>query len=399
MKHEVRCLDPGQLELFLERRRRSRDEGDSLSDETSLGANLIAILDKANELVPSDAGSLLLDDPTVKVGARSANELTFIAAFGEKADLLIGRKIKAAEGIAGRVYLTGETHQAGDAHKDRFFHSGVDEATEFETKALVAIPIKLGDEVCGVLELIRDDPYGETDCELLNIFAGYLSVSIQNVLDARAAQLLARRDNLTGLFNDRYLHVALEESILGCLADGTDLSLLFLDLDFFKRVNDDHGHLTGSQVLREIGGLLYRASQSLNGIPCRYGGDEFVLILPHTELADAIDLAENIRLTIVSTPFCKRPGTIQPQVLNLKGLTCSIGVASLRRHLPDEPRTYAKTTLLHLADAAMYVAKETGRNRTVVAGEPVRRRSRADHGFDREDPRAGAVRGDTPEQS
>ena len=137
-----RRLPVRQLELFLERQRRSREGENSLAGDTSLGENLVAILDKANELVPSDAGSLLLDDPTIKAGDRGANELTIIAVFGEKADLLIGHKIKSSEGIAGRVYLTGETHQAGDAQKDRFFHSAIDEATEFQTQALVAIPIR-----------------------------------------------------------------------------------------------------------------------------------------------------------------------------------------------------------------------------------------------------------------
>jgi PleD family two-component response regulator len=101
-----------------------------------------------------------------------------------------------------------------------------------------------------------------------------------------------------------------------------------------------------------------------------------VLLLPGTDLDSAIDIAEEIRAEVIGSTFCASPGEIQPDPLSLKGLTCSIGVATLRQHLePDLSVEASKSTLLRLADAAMYVAKETGRNRTVLAGQPVRRRS------------------------
>src|SRR4029077_9481892 len=95
--------------------------------------------------------------------------------------------------------------------------------------------------------------YSQEDRNLLEIFAGYISISIQNVLDGRQAQEIAKRDNLTGLYNDRYLHIALAETIRRCKAEGQDMAVLFLDLDYFKHVNDTHGHLPRSQVLREGG--------------------------------------------------------------------------------------------------------------------------------------------------
>ncbi|HEX3531625.1 MAG TPA: GGDEF domain-containing protein, partial [Thermoanaerobaculia bacterium] len=109
--------------------------------------------------------------------------------------------------------------------------------------------------------------------------------------------------------------------------------------------------------------------------PARYGGDEFVLLLPGCDLDDAIDLAEEIRAKVIGTTFCSSPGEIQPEALHLKGQTCSIGIATLKRHLTDElSLDDMKSALLRLADTAMYVAKETGRNRTALAGQPVRRR-------------------------
>src|SRR4029077_1934151 len=118
-----------------------------------------------------------------------------------------------------------------------FFYSGVDEKTRYQTHSLIAVPIRIEQEVCGVLELInrRNAPgYSQEDRNLLEIFAGYISISIQNVLDGRQAQEIAKRDNLTGLYNDRYLHIALTETIERCRAGGVDLALLFLDLDYFK---------------------------------------------------------------------------------------------------------------------------------------------------------------------
>ncbi|MFY9820415.1 MAG: sensor domain-containing diguanylate cyclase [Thermoanaerobaculia bacterium] len=367
-------LEPVQLERFLERRRANP----SFPLELSLAENLVEVLRRANSFVPSAAGSILLDDPASKKDDRRQNTLTFIAAFGDKSSCLVGQAIPADQGIAGRVYMTGETYSTPYAPSDRFFYRAMDEQTRYQTQSLVAIPIRIEHEVCGVLELInrRDSPgYSQEDRNLLEIFAGYISISIQNVLDGRQAQEIAKRDNLTGLYNDRYLHIVLADTISRCKTEDRDLSLLFLDLDYFKHVNDTHGHLAGSQVLREVGHLLRRKVKPVGGIAARYGGDEFVLLLPGYELEAAIDVAEDLRAEIVGATFCAGPGDIQPDPLYLKGITCSIGIATLRLHLePELSPEASKSTLLRLADAAMYVAKETGRNKTALAGQPVRRR-------------------------
>ncbi len=369
---EVHSLDPPRLERFLERRR----AGYGFPLELSLAENLEAVLRKANEFVPSAAGSILLDDPREKRGDRRPNHLTFIAAFGESCEQLVGLQIPSDRGIAGHVYRTGAAYRTPEAREDEHFYAAVDRDTRYVTRSVIAIPIRIEQEVCGVLELInraRAEGFTDGDRNLLEIFAGYISVAIQNVLDGRQAQEIAKRDNLTGLFNDRYLHIALTHALSACRAEGRDLAMLFLDLDFFKRVNDTHGHLAGSQVLREVGALLGR--EVGEGLAARYGGDEFVLVLPGTELAEAVDLAEEIRTRILTTTFCREAGDIQPEALHLRGLTCSIGVATLHRHLTDDlDDDSSRSTLLRLADSAMYVAKETGRNRTAVAGEPVRRR-------------------------
>ncbi|MCH7664521.1 MAG: sensor domain-containing diguanylate cyclase [Acidobacteria bacterium] len=370
---EYHCLEPQDLEVFLERRRAIP----SFALDMSLAENLAAVLRKANEFVPSLAGSLLLDNPLKKNKEREENSLTFIATFGDKARELLRQTIPANKGIAGHVYLTGTSYVTRDLSTDKLHHLMFDQANDYPAESLVAIPVRIEQEVCGVLELVNRSEtgyYSERDVHLLEIFAEYISISIQNVLDGRQAQEIAKRDNLTGLYNDRYLHIALSKSIAKCRRENLDLALLFMDLDFFKRVNDSHGHLAGSQVLREVGILIKTAMQFENAIAARYGGDEFVVALPERDLLEAIKVAEDLRHQIVTTTFCDKPGEIQPDPIHLTGLTCSVGVATLHRHLQDtESVERTKSTLLRLADSAMYVAKETGRNRTATAGEPVRR--------------------------
>ncbi len=374
MTLEIHALDPQQMEDFLERRRAVI----AFASEMSLADNLAEILRKANEFVPSSAGSILLDNPLEKSPEKHQNRLTFVAAFGDKAIALIGREISAEQGIAGHVYASGQAYHASNTDGDEFFFSGVDELTDYNTQSLVAIPISIGQEVCGVLELMNRqgaEKYSADDRNLLQIFAGYISISIQNILDGRRAQELAKRDNLTGLFNDHFLHVALSRTIEACFENGRDLAILFLDLDYFKRVNDTYGHLAGSQVLREVGHLLKSHIRTSGSIPARYGGDEFVLAIPGIHLEEALDLAEEIRNSIVSNVFCAKAGDIHREKLNLTGITCSVGLATLDRHVePGGSLAERKSTLLRLADTAMYVAKKTGRNRTAIAAEPVQRR-------------------------
>ena len=369
------CLGANELERFLDRRRAFS----SLAMEPQLEPHLLEVLRRANDFVPSAAGSILLDDPTAKGPERSRNRLTFVAAFGEKSAGLVGKSIPGAVGIAGYVYQKRIPYRSGNARRDRHFYSKLDETIDYQTKTVLAVPIMLEHEVCGVLELLnREDGEGfsERDLSLLTVFAGYIAISIQNILDGRRAHEIARRDNLTGLFNDRFLHPGLEQLLDGCRKTGTDLVLLFLDLDYFKRVNDTHGHLAGSQTLREVGELLARElkAEKLSNFAARYGGDEFVIALAGKSLAAGVHLAEKLRTAISESVFCQGGGSILSDALNLKGLTCSVGVASLKQHIAsDMGSEQAKSTLLRLADSAMYVAKETGRNQTAVAGKPVPR--------------------------
>jgi diguanylate cyclase (GGDEF)-like protein len=212
-------------------------------------------------------------------------------------------------------------------------------------------------------------PFDERDRALLEIFASYTSVSIQNLLDARRAGAAARSDDLTGLSNDRFFHRRLAEDLDHADAAAGRVALLFMDLDNFKSVNDQHGHLAGSQVLKEVGYLLRRAVRSPRVTLARYGGDEFVIILPGFDTAAAIQVAEEIRRAIRNQAFLRGRFSWASGPVDFRGpLTCSVGVAVYPDHVPRSGTSdHRRNQLLRASDQAMYAAKASGKDRVVLA--------------------------------
>jgi diguanylate cyclase (GGDEF)-like protein len=365
----VHTLDNRRLENFLERHKAYY----AYSGEIDVDVFLREILQKANEFVPSEAGSILLDDPLTKnMEDRLENELVFIATFGADAEARLSRRINARVGIPGHVYSTGLGYMTEDVMEDPYFYPTFDDAA-FQTTSAVCVPIRIEAAVCGVLELVNrtgSRAFHEKDRRLLEIFADYASISIQNLLDARRAHEVAKRDGLTGLYNERYLHLRLTQELSRISRDGGDLSLIFLDLDYLKSVNDRHGHLAGSQVLREVGYVLKRTVTDERATLTRYGGDEFVLILPGHNLAEGLEVAEAVRHAIKTTTFVPRPYGFNNPALNLQGMiTASLGVASIRANAtPGASVEQQKNELLHAADTALYRAKEHGKDRCLAAG-------------------------------
>ncbi len=361
----VYTLENRRLENFLERHKAYY----AYSGEIEIDRFLREILQKANEFVPSEAGSILLDDPMTKNSEdRMENELVFIATYGALGASRLGCRMNARLGIVGHVYATGVGYMTEDVLEDPFFYPTLDRADSFETKSVLCVPIRIEASVCGVLELVnRVGPGGfrEKDRRLLEIFADYASISIQNLLDARRAYEVAKRDGLTGLYNERYLHLRLTQELSRISRDGGDLCVIFLDLDNLKSVNDRHGHLAGSQVLREVGYLLRRTVTDERATLTRYGGDEFVLILPGHDVEEGLEVAEAIRAAIRTAMFLSRPYGFNDPALNLQGvISASLGVSSIRSHAtPGASVEQQKNELLRAADAALYQAKQSGKDR------------------------------------
>jgi diguanylate cyclase (GGDEF)-like protein len=331
--------------------------------EPRLDLFLREILARATEFAPSECGAFFLDDPRIKVLDSSRIALTLVAAYGGGADLLVGRTVEGERHLIGRVYYSGRS-AVGDAATEGPLSLVDDAGSDLAVRSLLGVPVTVGNSVCGVLVLanrVGQDRYTDSDRTLFEIFAGYISSSIQNTLDGIRARELARRDDLTGLFNDRYFSVRLREEVAR-VKDGEDVCLVFLDLDRFKNVNDRHGHLEGSRLLHEVGVLLHVIVPE-GAVAARYGGDEFVIILPGWTLENASSFAEDLRQSLERF---RLDG--EERVGSEISLTASLGVASLTRHIGAQAATERRANaLVRLADSAMYRAKELGRNRVAVA--------------------------------
>jgi len=364
----TRVISPKLLARYMERHR--------LLDETSgtpADRFLITLAQRALEFVAAEVAILLLDDPVSKEEDRSRNELAVIVTAGDVDAPLEGRKVRPVDGIAGFVYARGErtcVNRVGGAHA---LSRELDPMLGRRVDSVLAVPVVIESHVCGSLVLVNrlEEPvFTPRDERLMELFGDTLSLALQNLLDERRAREVARRDSLTSLFNDRYFHRKLQREIERLAASPTgELSLIFLDCDHLKSVNDEHGHLAGSQVLREVSFILQRVLADTVSLACRYGGDEFTVILLEKDVAQAVEIAERVRQAIAAWTFL--PMAIGPgePALNLEGIvTMSAGVASYRAHCtPGRPPAEQKNELLKKADAALYAAKTRGKNCVVAA--------------------------------
>ncbi len=365
---EIMVLPANELEPFLERYR--HDAG--LLEPIDAASFIGEVLQRANAFVPSEAGSVFFDHPFERERDPAKAELYFVATFGPLARALLGNSIPASDGVVGHVYRNGCSYLVSDPASDPFFYSRFDERHTFRTRTLLAVPIRIENRVCGVLEMVNrldGRPFDERDRGLLEIFAAYTSASIQNLLDAKRAEEAARSDDLTSLANDRFFHRRLAQDLEAADKTHSSVALLFIDLDNFKHINDTHGHLAGSQVLKEVGYLLRRVVRSPGVTLARYGGDEFVIILPGVDEGTARVWAEGIRMAIRSQHFLKGHFSWAEKPVDFRGpLTCSVGVAVYPDHVPRSGSSdHRRNQLLRAADQAMYEAKSAGKDRVFVA--------------------------------
>jgi diguanylate cyclase (GGDEF)-like protein len=209
----------------------------------------------------------------------------------------------------------------------------------------------------GVISIARRGrEFTEQERDLFAYLAGQATLSIENVDLHETVQEQAITDELTGLFNVRQFHSRLDNEIERAERFGTPLSLVMLDIDKFKSVNDNHGHQQGDRVLVEVARVLRRLSRDVD-LPARYGGEEMAVVLPQTDLGGAELGAERMRAAIEAMQIPRLDGE------GLLPITASFGVASFPSQAAD------KTALIAAADAALYRAKRGGRNR-VERAEP-----------------------------
>jgi diguanylate cyclase (GGDEF)-like protein len=288
-------------------------------------------------------------------------------------EIVVRSAIDAVGGEGGRATVRAEDGQlvertrAGDLDelKDALHaveaqvlatgHPG--EATVGEASAL-GHPLRQGDAGRPPVGLVsvarRGHPFTATERDLFNYLAGQAAVSIENVGLHETVQRQARTDELTGLANHRRFQEALSSELERSKRFGHSVSLLMLDIDNFKGVNDAYGHQQGDIVLREVARILRESSREIDE-PARYGGEELAVVLPETDIEGAFNLAERIRAGIEALEF-DTTETAEPL-----SVTASLGVASVAPGAGDG------RALVAAADRALYEAKRAGKNKTVRA--------------------------------
>jgi diguanylate cyclase (GGDEF)-like protein len=202
-----------------------------------------------------------------------------------------------------------------------------------------------------VNRLDASSPFHERHLRVLSLLANHTAIAIENGKLFRRAEQLAVTDDLTQVYNYRFLKMGLKREVKRAARFSQKFSILMIDVDNLKRYNDRNGHLRGSEVLRQIAQILVKEARSID-LVAKYGGDEFVVILPQTSREGACVLADRVKTSVAATAFpLVTPGVI----------TVSLGVATY----PENGITAGE--LLESADIALYAAKQSGKNRVTVA--------------------------------
>jgi diguanylate cyclase (GGDEF)-like protein len=232
---------------------------------------------------------LLLDE--------DSKEIVIKACTGPSVKSPVRKKVKVYdEGITGWVAKTGEPLLVSDVSKEpRYLF--VEELAD--VKSELAVPIKIKNKVIGVLDVesVELNAFDESDLTTLTILAEMIAIAIENASLYKESERLAITDDLTGLYNTRYFYTALEKEIERSQKLDRSFSLIIFDIDDFKKYNDTYGHLAGDQILEELAGLIIKKCRN-SDIIARYGGDEFVIILPDTKLNGAKLVTKRLKKSV-----------------------------------------------------------------------------------------------------
>ncbi len=324
------------------------DVAKTLTSSLELDSILQTIMEKMAEYFRPDTWSLLMVD-------EERDELYFAIAVGSASEALKNVRLKVGEGIAGYVAKHGEKVVVPDVMKDPRFAKRIDEMTKLETQSIICVPLRSRLRVLGVIQLVNVDMnhFGDQESFFLQSLCDYAAIAIENARAVERIQELTITDDCTGLYNARHLYKTLETEVYRSARFNYEFTVVFIDLDHFKQVNDTHGHLVGSKLLSEIGYLI-KAQLRLIDYAFRYGGDEFVVLLPQTGKDQALVVAKRLRDSLRTSMFCKDEG------LNIN-VRASMGVATY----PHDAKT--PHDVIRQADEMMYLVKNTSRDNIGIA--------------------------------
>jgi diguanylate cyclase (GGDEF)-like protein/putative nucleotidyltransferase with HDIG domain len=324
--------------LFAEEQKKSRQ----LTLINNVSSHAITTLDPDEMLAKIAAEMekhLAYDHIGIAILDYSAKELVIQAEAGARREA-VGRRILLGDGLVGQVARSGQTTIV------REVSSSTPRLVLPGSVASVALPVTYGEQFLGVLYVESSEPcdFPEQDVLLLRTLADLFAGALHNALTFQKAQEQAITDGLTGVKTHRFLMEALSAEWKRSTRANRPLALVLMDLDRFKFVNDFYGHLEGDVVLQRVGHILEQNCRR-SDVVARYGGDEFVILMPETAVEQARQLANKLRGWIASDPL-----------LRDKNITASFGIAAFPVHgsTPQE--------LIQVADSSMYLSKHQGGN-------------------------------------
>jgi diguanylate cyclase (GGDEF)-like protein len=313
----------------------------SLTSSFDLDNILRTIVGHMERFIEADLWTLLMLD-------EARQELYYAIAAGGKQSSLKNLRVKVGEGVAGWVVEHGETLLVPEAQSDprvKQEHG----AKLNSVRSVIALPLRGRKGTHGVIEIFNPRPDQLTDYSIafLHILADHAAIAIENAHDVARIQQLTITDDTTGLYNVRYLYEVLGRELERCKGLKQPVSVMFLDLDHFKQVNDKHGHLVGSELLTRAGKRLQELSRKQDWC-FRYGGDEFVILMPETGVEAALAQATALNRALMKTRFEMK------NELELR-VSASVGVATA----PGDGATVH--AIIGSADTRMYWVKANGR--------------------------------------
>ena len=324
------------------------DVAKTLTSSLDLDTILQTIMEKmAAYFEPATWSLLLLDEASA--------EFYYAAIVGKGWESVNALTFKTGETLARWVVEKGEPIVISDVNRDpRLQQTSVDDFFAGGC-SVVCVPVRAGGKVLGIIQLMKVDMRVYMRNELLlQTLADYAAIAIENARAVRRVQELSITDDCTGLYNARHLFTVLAEEVHRSQRFGHEFSFLFIDLDRFKRINDEHGHVVGSKLLGQVGQAL-RDHLRLVDAAFRYGGDEFAVLLPQTSKEAALFVARRL-MAVFHTNLWLPDET--PRV----ALRASVGLATY----PTDAIT--PEAIVRVADEMMYKVKQAGRDNISVAG-------------------------------
>jgi diguanylate cyclase (GGDEF)-like protein len=321
------------------------DVARALTSSLDLDSILGAIMQQMEQFFEPESWSLLIVDE------QQQNLYYAVAAGKSSGDRNL--RVDMGEGIAGWVAQRGEPVIVSEPGNDPRFATL--DGAGFPVRSAICIPLRSRDRTLGVIELLnyRADTLTDETMAFLRVLCDYAAIAIQNVRAVERIQELTITDDCTGLFNSRHLFSVTESELERSRRFNLPFSMIFIDLDHFKRVNDLHGHLAGSRLLAEIARTI---KHNVRGIDSafRYGGDEFIVLLPQTGKDAALEVTQRLLHSLRDTRYLLSEG------LELQ-MMASFGIASY----PEDGSTIQE--IIGAADEMMYLVKNLSRGNIAVA--------------------------------